>query len=60
MSYVRKTRDVWEVQGHRDPAYGFQTVAKGGTRKEGIDLLRFYRENDPGTVYCLKITWEPL
>jgi hypothetical protein len=51
MSYVRKTRDEWEVQG--DYGHGWECVTGAETYKEALQYLREYRDNEGGT-YRLK------
>ncbi len=47
MSYTRKTRDVFVVQTHTGPEYGWEDVTAEDTRRAGTQRLREYRENQP-------------
>ena len=43
--YVRKTRDVYEVQGNY--GYGWDVVTTENTREKALIMLACYRENEP-------------
>ena len=45
--YIRKTRDVYEVQIYYCSEYGFETVSAADTRKEAKVTACEYRENCP-------------
>lgn len=47
MAYIRKTRDVYEVQQWTGKQYGWEAVTAETTRKEAKERLREYRENQP-------------
>lgn len=44
MSYIRKTIDEWEVQGHY--GYGWECVTTEENRREAIERLKEYRANE--------------
>lgn len=50
-SYVRKTTDVYEIQGHY--AHGWECVTTENTRQEARDQLKVYRENESNTAFRL-------
>ena len=43
--YVRKTVDTWVLEGNY--GYGWEYILTEYTRKEGLERLREYRENQP-------------
>lgn len=45
--YIRKTRDVYEIQVNYGYDYGFECVCTESTWKEGEARLKEYRENEP-------------
>lgn len=49
--YIRKTEDVFEIQGYYGAQYGYECVAAEGTRKEAREMLKCYRENEPNTSF---------
>ncbi len=49
MSYTRKTRDEYEVQGNY--GYGWEMVTCEDSRKEAKERLREYRENETGVAF---------
>lgn len=57
MAYIRKTRDVWRLQGNY--GYGWETECEESTRGDGLQRLREYRENGPG-AYRLRKGREPI
>ena len=52
MVYVRKTRDVWRLQGNY--GHGWETECEESTAAEGRQRLREYRENGPGSYRLRK------
>ena len=48
-AYIRKTRDVWDVEGYY--GMGWERVTSETTRPEAKERLAEYRKNDPGTPY---------
>lgn len=54
----RKTRDVFEVQGNY--GYGWETVTAANTRKEALQYLKEYRENERGVSFRLKLVREKI
>jgi hypothetical protein len=51
---VRKTRDVWVVQGNYGYGQGWEDVTAEETRDEIKQRLREYRENEPGTPFRVR------
>jgi hypothetical protein len=45
MTYVRKTRDEYDIEQHWDQ--GWETVCSENTRREARERLKEYRENQP-------------
>ena len=45
MAYVRKTVDIWVVEG--DYGCGFEAVTYEDTKREALEMCRCYRENEP-------------
>lgn len=43
--YVRKTVDTWVLEGNY--GFGWEYILTEYTRKEGVERLREYRENQP-------------
>ena len=60
MAHTRKTRDVWEVRGNYGYGDGFECVTAEESRKEALQRLKEYRDNEPGTPFKLVKTREPL
>lgn len=58
MTYVRKTRDVWHVEGNYGYGHGFEAVCAESTRKEALVRLREYRLNEPGIAFRLRMVRE--
>lgn len=56
MAYVRKTKDVWVVEG--DYGYGYEYLTASEDRAEARDDLRAYRENERGVSFRLRKTRE--
>ncbi len=53
MAYVRKTRDVWEVQSNWGGCAGWEVVAYEDSLIEARATLRDYRENQPQVPHRL-------
>lgn len=51
MTYTRKTRDEYQVQGYYGPQYGCEEVTAEETYKEAKQRLKEYRENEPGVPF---------
>jgi hypothetical protein len=47
MAYIRKTRDVFDIEQHTGPGYGWEVVSSEETRKEAQRARREYQENQP-------------
>jgi hypothetical protein len=45
MAYVRKTVDEWHTQGNY--GCGWETVTIDDNKKDAMQMLRDYRENEP-------------
>ena len=60
MTYIRKTRDVYEVQGYYVAGYGWECVCSEDTRRDAMQRLREYRENEPQYSHRLVMKREPL
>lgn len=52
MTYQRKTRDEYEVQG--DYGHGWEAVTTEDDRSEARARLREYRDNEPGIPFRIK------
>lgn len=62
MTYQRKTRDEWQVQGDYGYGHGYEEVTAADTRKEAMQYLREYRENEPGIpfkIVCKRVPLNP-
>lgn len=46
MEYKRKTRDEFEIQTYYDGC-GWECVTTEETRKDAVEMLKCYRENEP-------------
>lgn len=53
MAYVRKTKDVFEVQVNYGYGHGFECVYTEETRKEARERIKEYQENAP--EYAVRI-----
>ncbi len=51
MTYTRKTRDYWAVEGNYGYGDGWEEVTAEETWKEIKDRLREYRENERGVPF---------
>lgn len=58
MAYLRKTQDVWTVQGNY--GCGWEDVTAEDRRREALVRLREYRENEPQYVHRLIKRREPI
>jgi hypothetical protein len=52
MTYQRKTRDVFDVEGFY--AAGWECVTGAETRKEAREYLKDYRQNEPDTAFRIR------
>jgi hypothetical protein len=44
MVYTRKTKDVWAIMGNY--GYGWEEVTAEDTKKDAIEQLKTYRDNE--------------
>lgn len=51
MTYVRKTCDEYEVQGHYGEQYGWECLTTEETWREARLRLREYHDNEPGPAH---------
>lgn len=51
MTYQRKTRNEFQIHGDYGYGHGFEEVTAEDTRKEAIQRLHEYRENEPGVPF---------
>ena len=51
MTYIRKTRDVYEIQGNYNYGHGWEAVNTETTRQDAKRSLKEYRENEPNTSF---------
>lgn len=58
MSYIRKTRDVWNVQQFTGPQYGWEDVCAEERFREARERVKEYRENQPEYPVRIKRTRE--
>lgn len=49
MSYIRKTKDEYQIQGNY--GHGFEMVTAEDTYKEAKERLKEYRDNEPGIPF---------
>lgn len=56
MAYVRKTRDLWIIEGNY--GYGYEYLCGSYDRAEARDDLRAYRENERGIPFRMRKTRE--
>jgi hypothetical protein len=47
--YKRKTIDEYEIHGNY--GYGFEAITTEENRKQAIERLKEYRNNEPGTRF---------
>lgn len=50
-AYVRKTEDVYNVEGNYGYGYGWEVVCASLDRKEARADLRAHRDNEPGVPF---------
>ena len=60
MKYIRKTRDVYEIQGYYSPQYGYECVTSEETYKEAKLRLREYRDNETNVSFRIKLKREKI
>jgi hypothetical protein len=48
MSYIRKTKDLWILQGYYGYGHGYEDLCYEESRKEILLRLREYKENEKG------------
>ena len=58
MAYIRKTRDVWNIQQYTSPLYGWETVSAEDRYTEARARSREYRENQPEYLVRIKFARE--
>ena len=51
MAYVRKTRDVYYIQGYYTNEYGFEDVCEAEDYKDAKILKKAYDENEIGVPH---------
>lgn len=47
MTYKRKTRDTWEIQGYYSGQYGWECVYTATSFSEAKSIVKDYRNNEP-------------
>ena len=47
MTYTRKTKDEWYIEGYYNHEYGWEEVFCADNRAEAIKNLKAYLENEP-------------
>ena len=47
MTYIRKTRDVWDIEQNFGYGYGWEVVTSEETRKDAQRARQEYRDNQP-------------
>lgn len=60
MPYIRKTRDVFIVEGYFSDEYKWEEVTAEDSRKEIRKRLKEYRENDPQHNYRWRVRREKI
>ena len=58
MTYIRKTRDIWAIQGQYEGAW--EAVSHYETRKEAQGDLRLYGTEEPRTSFRIKTIREAI
>ena len=53
MAYIRKTRDLYVVQGNYGYGDGFEDLTQSYDRKEAKDDLKAYKQNEGKAEYKL-------
>ena len=51
MAQVRKTKDVWYIQGYYTTEYGFENICEVETFEEAKILKKAYDENEIGVLH---------
>lgn len=59
-SRARTTRDEYEVRGNYGHGHGYEVVFTADTRLEAKNILRDYRNNEPGVPFKIVRTRVPL
>ena len=57
-AYVRRTRDEWQLWGNYGP--GMEEVCGADSYREARELVKCYRENEPGVPFRLRKMRIPL
>jgi hypothetical protein len=52
--YIRKTKDEFEIQGYYSDQYGWEMVTAEETWKAAKEMLKCYRDNEPGIPFRIK------
>lgn len=60
MSYIRKTRDYFELQGNYGYGHGWECLTAELTIRAARDQRKCYRENEPGTPTRIVKKREPI
>lgn len=47
MTYTRKTKDEWYIEGYYNHEYGWEEVFCADNRAEAISVLKDYLKNEP-------------
>lgn len=55
MTYQRKTRDEWEVQGNYGYGHGYECVASELTLDLARQRLKEYKDNQPEAQFRVKL-----
>ena len=58
MTYIRKTRDIWAIQGQYEGAW--ETVSHYADRAQARSDLKAYRAEEPYIGFRLKMVREAL
>lgn len=51
MAYKRKTYDEYQIHGNYGYGHGFEEVTCETTFREARDMLKCYRDNEPGVPF---------
>jgi hypothetical protein len=57
--YIRKTIDVYDLEGYTGSQYGWELMTRELTRKEAQERRKEYRENQPQYSYRIVKRREP-
>jgi hypothetical protein len=52
--YIRKTKDIYKIQGYYSSQYGYETVNTEDNRKDAKRSLKEYRENENYSFRMIK------